>query len=115
MIKCGEYKHYKEKYYTVYGLAVDNKNEEFVLYQQNYGDKKFWIRPAHMFMEKIIINGQTVQRFELLKQISEEIAMINLANILKIQNIDILHSETEQRYKIVSLDIESKNIKVIPF
>lgn len=67
-IQAGHYLHYKNKEYTV--LAVGNQypsNEPHVLYQAQYGDKEFWIRPKDMFMETVEVDGKIVPRFKFIK------------------------------------------------
>lgn len=71
MIVSGKYKHYKGKLYEVIGLAHHSETlEEMVvykaLYQTQFGENSLWVRPASMFNETIIFEGQEVKRFELL-------------------------------------------------
>lgn len=49
----GKYKHFKGKNYEVYCEVTDNYGDKYVLYQQLYGDKSFWIRPYQMFFEEV--------------------------------------------------------------
>ena len=64
-MKRGYYRHYKNKYYNVLGVANHSETlEELVLYQALYGDQKLWVRPKDMFLETIVINGETKPRFE---------------------------------------------------
>lgn len=70
-IKLGKYRHYKGKLYTVIGTARNSENpsEEYVVYQALYSDEKFgnnqiWIRPKDMFLEKVNVEGNEVERFE---------------------------------------------------
>jgi hypothetical protein len=34
-----------------------------VVYRQEYGDRGLWVRPAAMFAETVIVDGQAVPRF----------------------------------------------------
>lgn len=114
-IECGTYKHFKGKRYTVYGTAHDHQNNEYVLYQQRYADKAFWIRPISMFTEEVEHNGQKVPRFSLLNAISEDSAFDNFLSILRQKSISILNSETENVFKIFSVNTTSKKIVLMPY
>ncbi len=71
-IKLGKYKHFKGGEYEVIGLAKDSETlEELVIYKAMYDSKKFgknafWVRPKKMFLEKVIVNGKEIPRFEYL-------------------------------------------------
>lgn len=66
-IKKGKYRHFKGKNYKVIALARHSETEEeFVVYQALYGKKGLWIRPANMFLEKVLLNGKKVPRFKFL-------------------------------------------------
>lgn len=63
-IRPGRYRHYKGNDYTVLGVARHSETlEEFVVYRQEYGDCGLWIRPAAMFSETVISDGESVARF----------------------------------------------------
>lgn len=74
MIKKGIYKHYKNKLYEVIGIAYHSETlEELVVYRGLYDDLKFghqpiWVRPVHMFVEEIEVEGVIKPRFEYLQQ-----------------------------------------------
>ena len=60
----GLYRHYKGNNYRVIGLARHSETlEPLVIYQALYGDHGTWVRPAGMFVETIVFNGQRVPRF----------------------------------------------------
>lgn len=69
-IKTGKYRHYKGKEYEVIGLARHSETlEELVVYRalyvsEEFGENALWVRPAKMFLEKIIIDGVEKPRFE---------------------------------------------------
>lgn len=68
-MKPGKYRHYKGRFYQVLGLAHDHETEEeLVVYQQLYKSKypvgTWWVRPKKMFLEKVIVDGKRVPRFE---------------------------------------------------
>lgn len=68
-ITPGRYRHYKGNDYTVLGVARHSETlEQFVVYRQEYGDRGLWVRPAAMFAETVVVDGQAVPRFRLLDQ-----------------------------------------------
>lgn len=65
MIKPGRYRHYKGNDYEVLGVARHSETEEeFVVYRALYDERGLWIRPAAMFLELVLIEGQPRPRFE---------------------------------------------------
>jgi hypothetical protein len=63
-IHPGRYQHYKGKEYTVIGVALhSDTQEELAVYRQEYGDQRLWVRPKEMFLETVMVDGQTVPRF----------------------------------------------------
>jgi hypothetical protein len=63
-IRPGRYRHYKGNDYTVLGVARHSETlAEVVVYRQEYGDRGLWVRPAAMFAETVVVDGQTVPRF----------------------------------------------------
>lgn len=63
----GRYRHYKGNDYTVLGVARHSETEEeLVVYRQEYGARGLWVRPARMFAETVLVEGQPVPRFRLL-------------------------------------------------
>jgi len=71
-IKLGKYCHYKGKEYEVLGIARHSETDEsLVIYKALYDSKEFgenalWARPLDMFLEKVLIDGKEVPRFEYL-------------------------------------------------
>ncbi|AEF93202.1 protein of unknown function DUF1653 [Desulfotomaculum nigrificans CO-1-SRB] len=65
-IKLGKkYKHFKGKEYLVLYLAKHSETlEDLVVYQALYGEKGIWVRPLSMFLEKVEVNGEFVDRFK---------------------------------------------------
>ena len=60
-ITPGIYRHYKDKYYEVFGSATHTETgEEFVVYKSLYGDFNTWVRPCEMFLEHVEVNNETV-------------------------------------------------------
>ena len=67
-ITPGRYRHYKGNEYTVLCVARHSETlEQLVVYRQEYGDRGLWVRPAAMFAETVVVDGQTVPRFKLVK------------------------------------------------
>jgi hypothetical protein len=66
-IKRGIYNHYKGNKYKVLGVGKHSETlEDLVIYEALYENKlgKLWVRPAKMFLEKVVVNGKEVPRFE---------------------------------------------------
>lgn len=64
-VKNGRYRHYKGNFYEVIGVGRHSETEEeYVIYRALYGDYGLWIRPKQMFLEKVLVNGSEVYRFE---------------------------------------------------
>lgn len=64
-IKKGKYRHYKGKGYEVIGIGKHSETlEEMVVYKASYGDNQIWVRPKEMFLEKVLVDGKEVFRFE---------------------------------------------------
>ena len=66
-ITLGTNRHYKGKLYEVIGIAKHSESlEEMVVYKALYQTEgeNLWVRPAKMFLEKIIFDGKEVGRFK---------------------------------------------------
>lgn len=67
-IKKGVYRHYKGKYYNVFGEATQTETgERMVVYQSLYKFEKglLWVRPKWLFLSpKELDDGSEVARFE---------------------------------------------------
>ena len=66
-IELGLYKHYTGNVYEVIGVAKHSETlEEMVVYKATYQaeGQNLWVRPLKLFLETIIVNGQSVKRFE---------------------------------------------------
>lgn len=60
----GHYRHYKGNDYTVLGIARHSETlEELVVYRAEHGDRGLWVRPAAMFVETVLVDGQSMPRF----------------------------------------------------
>ncbi len=61
----GRYRHYKGNEYDVIDIARHSETEEdVVVYRKRYGDCSLWVRPLEMFLEQVMVEGQSVPRFE---------------------------------------------------
>jgi len=64
-IKIGKYRHFKGNEYRVLYLVKHSETlEEMVVYQALYGDMGIWVRPASMWNETVMHNGESLRRFE---------------------------------------------------
>lgn len=70
-MKVGIYRHSKTgNLYKVIGIAKHSETlEELVVYMALYDNSvsKLWVRPKHMFLDKVKIDGKTVSRFVFVK------------------------------------------------
>lgn len=59
-----QYRHYKDKLYTVMSLAIqESTNEICVTYQAQYGKNLTFIRPLSDWLEKVEWQGKILSRF----------------------------------------------------
>lgn len=62
---AGIYRHFKGNLYEVRAIARHSETlEEYVVYQELYGDRRVWVRPRAMFDEWVEVNGKLCRRFE---------------------------------------------------
>lgn len=112
----GKYVHFKGGIYDAYCLAVDQWGHSFVLYQQCYGNRGFWLRPYEMFFDKIEIEGKTVHRFcpthEARQTAREKVE--ELLRLLDRQTLLIKNSENEQPYRITKIHADLEYVCVHP-
>jgi len=65
MLPLGLYRHYKGGEYRVTGVARHSETEELlVVYQPQYGERDWWVRPLSMFTEQVEIEGRLIPRFQ---------------------------------------------------
>ena len=61
----GLYRHYKGMLYEVIDTVRHSETlEPMTLYCALYGQRGLWVRPAAMFLEDVVVDGQTRPRFE---------------------------------------------------
>ncbi|HEY7883657.1 MAG TPA: DUF1653 domain-containing protein [Cellvibrionaceae bacterium] len=64
-IEPGEYRHYKGPRYWVCQCATHSETgEPLVVYRCLYGDYSWWVRPAAMFTELVVVDGVSRPRFQ---------------------------------------------------
>ena len=63
-IRPGRYRHFKGGEYEVLGIARHSEDESpMVVYRPLYNDSGLWVRPADMWNETVVRDGQTYTRF----------------------------------------------------
>jgi len=64
VVEPGRYRHYKGNEYEVIGMARHSETRELmVVYRPLYGEVGLWVRPAAMFVENVVIDGNALPRF----------------------------------------------------
>ncbi len=62
----GLYQHYKGFQYKVLTIANHSETlEELVVYRALYGEERVWVRPVTMFLENVMVDGESKPRFGL--------------------------------------------------
>lgn len=65
LVRPGLYRHYKGGLYEVLDTVRHSETlEPMTLYRALYGERGLWVRPAPMFLEKVLVDGQLRPRFE---------------------------------------------------
>lgn len=89
------YRHFRNrKVYRFVTLAtIEATEEEAVVYQAMYGDRRYWIRPTANFFEEVMYDGKMVRRFqpipqdEALKETETSIKQVNqMRNVTKLSD-----------------------------
>lgn len=64
IIKLGRYRHFKGNEYRVLHVARHSETlEPMVVYQALYGQRGIWVRPASMWLERVVRDGYDGPRF----------------------------------------------------
>lgn len=64
MIRCGRYRHFKGNEYIVTDIGIHTETgEQMVIYYDCKDPSKIWVRPLHMFIERVKQNEYSVPRF----------------------------------------------------
>ncbi len=110
----GLYQHYKGKQYKVIGIANHSETlDPFVVYKACYGNEALWIRPYDMFCEKVMVDGNKIERFKYLgEELSSNCKVFleipkDIMHILIENNIDL---EREISQEIENIDIQYEQI-----
>lgn len=62
------YRHYKGNEYVVLGIGLHTETGETLVIYRREHDDTIWVRPMSMFLEKVLHNGNTVDRFALIRR-----------------------------------------------
>ena len=64
------YRHFRNRkiYRFVAFATLEATEEEAVVYQAMYGDRRYWIRAKTNFFEEVLFDGKMVPRFQLLQR-----------------------------------------------
>ena len=62
-METGRYKHYKNNYYEVLGVATHSETEEELVVYKDEKHGRLWVRPKAMFEEEVLVDGKMVKRF----------------------------------------------------
>ena len=77
MVQPGKYRHYKGKNYQVLKVVMHTETQQPMVYYKAlypvagdndlYGKEIHFVRPLDMWLEKVKLNGTTIDRFTLIK------------------------------------------------
>ena len=63
-IKLGKYRHFKGGEYEVIAIANHSETlEKMVVYRALYGAGEVWVRPARMWNDEVVRDGNAYKRF----------------------------------------------------
>lgn len=66
LVENGIYRHYKGMLYKVHRIVKHSETLEDLVYYETLYDNPtgtFWVRPLKMFLEKVTVDGKTMDRF----------------------------------------------------
>lgn len=73
-LAAGRYRHYKGQEYEVLEVARHSETQEYlVVYRCLYGDYSLWVRPYDMFVETVMVDGESMPRFAYIGEIVDDI------------------------------------------
>lgn len=78
------FRHYKQKYYKLHGLAKHSEDlSDYAYYECLYDNPggQFWVRPSELFFGTMELNGKTIRRFEEVAFTFQETTEINETEI----------------------------------
>ena len=68
LVQKGIYRHFKGKEYLLIEIVTHSETlEKMIVYQALYGDFSYWVRPYDLFIEKVLVEGERVSRFEFVR------------------------------------------------
>ena len=67
-LKPGIYRHYKGNEYELLFIAEQTETQEALAVYRSLIDDKIWTRPASMWLEKVMFEGQEISRFTWLRE-----------------------------------------------
>lgn len=72
-IEIGRYRHYKGGEYEVISVAKHSETRELlVVYRCLADNHSWWVRPLAMFIETVVIEGETIPRFSFIGSMAED-------------------------------------------
>lgn len=102
----GTYRHFKGNEYKVLYLAKHSETQEdMVVYQALYGNHAIWVRPVDMFLEYVVRDGKTYERFSYVPPKVESCLHVELDDATKdylIENsIDLIYELEREHPQII--------------
>ena len=68
-VRPGRYRHFKGNEYEVIAEANHSETlEKMVVYRALYGDGGYWVRPAYMWNETVVRDGEEIPRFSFIAE-----------------------------------------------
>ena len=68
-MKRGIYKHYKGGVYELVDVARHSETLEKLVVYRNVATGEYWVRPIHMWDEKVNVNGEEISRFTFVTEV----------------------------------------------
>ena len=108
----GVYRHFKDKFYSVYGVVDD-----LVLYRALYGEMGLWVRPYEMFVGE---KEPGVPRFKFslaydplpLREVSDfrfgDVKVVGVATHSETRKPFLVCRDVEERFFLREIDLENR-------